>query len=304
MGELTLRDRLVAAGYGAGWRVVRMLPPGAARSLFTAGADFAARRNGPGAQRLRRNLARVVPQAGQEELDDLVRAGLRSYARYWMEAFRLPSMDHAEVARNVEANTTGVEYLEAALAEGNGVVMAIPHSANWDAVGLWLARRHGRFTTVAERLKPEALYEKFVAYRESLGFEVVPVTGGERSPAVVLAERLRENKVVCLLADRDLTPSGKPVTFFGAETKMPAGPAYLAARTGAVLLPCGSWFTEDGWALRIHPPLPVAGVRQVPAATQALADVLAADIAAHPADWHMLQDLWLADRAPVGQDVS
>ena len=292
---MTRGERLADIGYAAGWRLVRTLPEPVASGLFRAGADFAARRGGPGALRLRRNLARVVPQAGPEELDELVRAGLRSYARYWMEAFRLPSMDLRSVARRVDETATGTEYLDKALADGRGAVMALPHSGNWDVAGVWLSHTHGRFTTVAERLKPESLYDRFVAYRESLGFEIVPATGGDRNPAVVLAERLRENKVVCLLADRDMTPAGRPVTFFGAQTTMPAGPAYLAARTGAALIPAGLWFTEDGWGLRFHPPVQVAGIRGVPAATQALADVFAADIAAHPQDWHMLQPLWQED---------
>lgn len=288
-------ERLADAGYAAGWRLVRTLPAPVASTLFRAGADLAARRRGPGALRLRRNLARVVPHAGPDELDALVRAGLRSYARYWREAFRLPSMDLASVHRRVDEAVIGAENLEKALADGRGAVLALTHSGNWDAAGVWLVRKHGRFATVAERLKPESLYDRFVAYRESLGFEVIPATGGDRNPAVVLAERLRENTVVCLLADRDLTPTGRQVDFFGAAAKMPAGPAYLAARTGAALLPAACWFTEDGWGLRIHPPIPVAGVREVQAGTQALADVFAADIAARPQDWHMLQNLWLED---------
>ncbi|SDC33169.1 phosphatidylinositol mannoside acyltransferase [Actinokineospora iranica] len=302
-GDMNWGDRLQATGYGLGWRLVRTLPDGAARALFQAGADLAARRAGPGSQRLRANLARVVPQAGVAELDDLVRQALRSYARYWLEAFRLPSMDHQAIHAAIDATMTGKEYIDAALAEGNGVVLALPHSGNWDAAGVWLVGEHGRFTTVAERLKPESLYERFVAYRESLGFEILPASGGDRLPGVVLAERLRENKIVCLVADRDLTPTGTPVTFFGAQTRMPPGPAYLAARTGAALLPAGLWFTDDGWGLRIHPPLQVNGIRGVPAATQALADTLAADIAAHPADWHMLQDLWISDLSPAGQEA-
>ncbi|WP_018685913.1 phosphatidylinositol mannoside acyltransferase [Actinokineospora enzanensis] len=288
-------DRLQAGGYGLGWRLARTLPEPFAATLFRAGADLAARRAGAGTRQLRANLARVVPQAGPAELDDLVRQSLRSYARYWMEAFRLPTMDHTEIHARVKSAMTGNEYVNAALREGNGVVLALAHSGNWDAAGVWLVGEHGRFTTVAERLRPESLYEKFVAYRESLGFEILPATGGDRNPAVVLAERLRQNGIVCLLADRDLTPAGRPVTFFGHRTRMPAGPAYLAARTGAHLLPAGLWFTDDGWGLRIHPPVKVDGVRGIQAATQTLADILAADIAAHPADWHMLQKLWLDD---------
>ncbi|EWC61282.1 Lauroyl/myristoyl acyltransferase [Actinokineospora spheciospongiae] len=287
---------LAATAYGLGWRLVRLLPEAAAKTLFRAGADWAARRGGPGARRLRANLARVVPQAGPEELDALVREGLRSYARYWMETFRLPTMDVAAIHANVAANITGAEYITAGLAEGNGVVIALTHSGNWDAAGTWLVREHGSFTTVVERLKPESLFEKFVAYRESLGFEILPAEGGARMASVVMAERLRENRVVCLVGDRDLSPRGIPVTFFGQPAQLPAGPAYLAARTGAVLLPAGVWFTDDGWAVRIHPPVPVGGVKGIPAATQALADVFAADIGSHPADWHMLQPVWTADK--------
>ncbi len=300
---MKLGERIADLGYGAGWGLVRAMPEGAARGLFQAGADVAARRGGPGVLRLRRNLARVVPQAGTEELDALVRQSLRSYARYWMEAFRLPSMDHRAIHAAIDVEVTGKENLAAALAEGNGAVMALPHSGNWDAAGVWLVREHGSLVTVAERLKPESVYDRFVAYRESLGFEVLPTEGGPVPPALVLARRLRRNGVVCLLADRELSPAGIPVTFFGARTLMPAGPAFLAARTGAALIPAGLWFTEDGWGLRLHPPIRVNGTEGVPSATQALADVLAADIAGHPADWHMMQPLWIDDLPPERREA-
>ncbi|MCP2166608.1 phosphatidylinositol mannoside acyltransferase [Goodfellowiella coeruleoviolacea] len=299
----SVNEALAALGYLAGWRLTRALPEGVAHWLFGAAADLAARRGGPGATQLRRNLARVVPRAGADELDDLVRQAMRSYARYWCEAFRLRPADRAGVVRDGDRFVTGQEYLDAALAQGNGAVLALPHSGNWDLAGVWLAGHCGSFTTVAERLRPEVLYRRFVAYRESLGFEVVPLTGGARPAASVLAERLRANQVVCLLADRDLTDAGVRVQFFGEPARMPAGAAYLAARTGAALLPAGCWYTEDGWGVRIHPPIRIAGIRGVPAATQALADVFAADIAAHPADWHMLQRVWEADlpEAPGGR---
>ena len=289
---------LADVGFGAGWRLVRLLPAGTANTLFRVGADRAARRNGPGTQQLRRNLARVVPQAGEDELAALVRDGLRSYARYWCETFRLPAMDHAGIYKDLDAHVAGQENLDAALAAGRGAIVALPHSGNFDAAGVWVAQRKGGFTTVVERLRPESLYRRFVAFRESLGFEVLPLTGGERHPFVVLSQRLRANKVICLIADRDLSATGLPVMFFGEPAKMPGGPALLAARTGAALLPVASWNTEDGWEFRIHPPIPVAGKPDVPAATQALADVFAGDIAAHPADWHMTQKLWLSDLSP------
>lgn len=287
-------DRLADLGYASGWRLVRMLPAPVANTIFSVGADMAAARGGAGILQLRRNLGRVVPQADETELDELVRRAVRSYARYWQEAFRLPAMDLDAMYERLDEMIDGVDNLTAAFHEGNGAVLALPHSGNWDVAGVWLARHSGRFATVAERLKPESLYHRFVAYRESLGFEILPLTGG-RPPFEVLAERLRANGAVCLLADRDLTTSGVPVTFFGEKTRMPAGPAKLAASTGAALLPVGLWFTDDGWGMRIHPRIRVNGPEEVPSATQVLADVFAGDIAAHPADWHMLQKLWLAD---------
>lgn len=282
------------AAYRSGWRLVRILPEKAADTLFAIGADLAARRSGAGTVQLRHNLARVVPQAGPEELDELTRKALRSYARYWKEAFRLPSADLDQMYRSVDACADGVENLGAALREGRGAILALPHSGNWDAAGVWLVRHAGRFSTVVERLRPESLYRRFVRYRESLGFEILPDTGGE-SPFDVLCRRLRSNRVVCLVSDRDLSASGVEVTFFGQRTRMPAGPARLAADTGAPLLPVGLWFTDHGWGLRIHPRIRVDGRDEVASATQLLADTFAGDIAAHPADWHMMQKLWLAD---------
>lgn len=290
-----MKDKLADLGYAAGWRLVRLMPEGLAKILFDRASDWVTGRGGEGVAQLRANLRRVVPRAGEAELDELVRLAMRSYARYWRESFRLPSADLDATYRNVARNVTGAENLDAALAEGRGTVLAVPHSGNYDMGGVWLVGHAGSLTTVVERLKPESVYRRFVEFRESLGFEVLPLTGGERNPAVVLAERLRENKVVVLLADRDLTAGGVPVTFFGRRTMMPAGPASLAATTGAALLPTGSWFTEDGWVVRVHPPVRVSGPSGVPSATQALADVFAADIAAHPTDWHMLQKLWIED---------
>jgi len=117
----------------------------------------------------------------------------------------------------------------------------------------------------------------------------------------VLAERLRAGGAVCLVADRDLSRGGVEVQFFGEPTRMPGGPAMLSALTGAPVLPVGLWFTDDGWGHRVNPPIdaPEGRLREkVAAGTQAVADVFAREIAAHPTDWHMLQPLWLADLSP------
>ena len=287
-------SRLTDLGYAAGWRLLRFVPEGLATRAFHAGAHLAARRDGPGARQLRRNLARVVPAATPAELDGLVRAGLRSYARYWQETFLLPWADHAALVGRLDGAMEGIGYLNDALAAGCGVVVVLPHSGNWEMAGLWFVARHGVFSTVAERLKPEALYQRFVAYRSGLGFDIVPLTGAG-SPAPRLLRRLRTGGVVCLLADRDLTGAGTAVEFFGAAARMPLGPARLAAATGATLLVIGCWFTPEGWGMRFHPPVPVPDRSTVLQATQTVADYFAFDIAAHPQDWHMLQPLWIDD---------
>lgn len=284
--------RLTDLGYAAGWRLVRALPEFAARNAFEAGAAYAARGGGP--DQLRRNLARVTGVPPAEVPDSLLRASLGSYARYWREAFRLPSMDHGLLARRLDQAVRGADHLDEALKDGRGAIMALPHSGNWDMAGVWLVNTHGRFATVAERLKPESLYHRFVEYRESLGFEVLPLTGGSRPPFDVLSERLRDNGLVCLMSDRDLTRSGVEVTFFGEATRLPAGPARLAVETGAALLPVHTWYEADVTVVGFDPPLDTSS-GDVGAITQALADRFATNIAAHPADWHMMQPQWIAD---------
>jgi phosphatidylinositol dimannoside acyltransferase len=279
-------------GYAAGWKTVRAMPEFAARNMFDAGARYASRNGGP--TQLRKNLARVLGVPPDEVPGSLMRASLASYARYWREAFRLPAMNHRALGQQLDKAVLGQENLAAALASGRGAVIALPHSGNWDMAGVWLVQKHGRFTTVAERLKPESLYRRFIEYRESLGFEVTPLSGGQRSPFELLSERLRDNRVVCLMAERDLTRTGVQVSFFGELTRMPAGPAKLAIETGALLLPAHCWFQDDSWAVTIYPALDCTS-GDVDFITQSLSDVFARNIAAHPADWHMLQPQWLAD---------
>ena len=308
-GELA--GRLTDLGYALGWRAVRAAPAGLAAGVFRAGADLAARRDGPGPRQLRANLARVLRHAGAEpteaELAALTAEALRSYARYWCEAFRLPAMDPVALHDAVDPTVLGVQHLERALAGGRGVVAALTHSGNWDVAGAWLVRALARrgepatFVTVAERLRPESLYRRFVAYRESLGFEVLPADAGARTVAT-LAARLRANRVVCLVADRELGAGGVEVDFCGEPARLPAGPAQLARHTGAALLPFAGWFTPGGWGLRFDPPIEIPAGPVGPAvraATQELADVFATDLAAHPADWHMLQPIWTVDRTPI-----
>ena len=295
--------RLTDAGFGVAWSLMKSLPEPIADRIFRQAADVAFRRRGPSVVQLARNLHRVLGERSTpESLAAVTQAGMRSYARYWKETFRLPAMNHDEVFERVEAVAIGSEHIDRAVADGRGIVLPITHSGNWDVAGLWVTRRWGSMTTVAERLKPESLFEKFVAYRESLGMEILPLTGG-RSPSAVLRERLGAGAIVPLVGDRDLSASGVPVTLFGEPTRIPAGPAMLAALTDSYLCPTDLSFTEGadgpgGWAIHIHPPVTIPGTRlaeQVRGGAQLIAGIFERGIAAHPADWHMLQPLWPAD---------
>jgi lauroyl/myristoyl acyltransferase len=298
-----VKDRLIAFGYAAGWRVVRALPRPAARALFNAAADRGFKGNGPGTQRLRRNLRHVVgPQMPDAELENLVRAGLRSYARYWLEAFRLPSRTREQLRTDFRLEPEA--EFHAVLAEGKGLIVALPHLANWDAAGAWAIAHGYKLVTVAERLKPEAVFEQFVAYREKLGMEVIPLTGGQRAPLDLLAERATQGYAVVLLADRDLSARGVEVRFFGGRTRMPLGPALLAIRTGAPLYACNLRFTDTqtvGTLHRIALPAESEGALDVriKLVTQRIADAFEIGIAEHPQDWHMLQKMWLDQPARV-----
>ncbi|MEU6392271.1 phosphatidylinositol mannoside acyltransferase [Streptomyces sp. NPDC046939] len=291
------QDRVTDALYGLGWAGVKKLPEPVAQRLGRTIADQVWKRRGKGVLRLEANLARVVPDATPERLAELSKAGMRSYLRYWMESFRLPAWSRQRIRDGFTPQD--VHYLTEGLAAGKGVVLALPHMGNWDLAGAWVTTNLGTpFATVAERLKPETLYDRFVAYREGLGMEVLPHTGG--SAFGTLARRLRAGGLVCLVADRDLSTSGVEVKFFGETTRMPAGPAMLAQQTGALLLPVTLWYDSSSVMRgRVHPPVdvPETGTRaeKTSVMTQALADAFATGIADHPEDWHMLQRLWLAD---------
>lgn len=290
--RIPLGEQLTDLGYAAGWQLVRNMPEFAARNMFDAGALYAARGGGP--EQLRKNLSRVLNVPPAKVPGSLIRASLASYARYWREAFRLPSMDQRTLGERLRPCLLGTEHVHAGLRRGNGVILALPHSGNWDMAGVAVVHQFGKFTTVAERLKPESLYQRFVEYRETLGFEILPLTGGARPPIDVLAERLTDNRVVCLMADRDLSRNGVQVNLFGEATRLPAGSAKLAVATGATLLTVHCWNKPDDWAFEISPAVDTSS-GDVTVITQSLAALFEAGIAAHPTDWHMLQPQWLAD---------
>jgi lauroyl/myristoyl acyltransferase len=291
-----IAGRLTDVGYAAGWRAVRMLPEPAARAGFDRAGRWAAGRDGAGVRQLRANLRVATGGALSEAgLDELTDRAMSSYARYWQEAFRLPTLTADRIRRDTVL--PGLEHIARARDEGRGVIVALPHSGNWDAAGAWFVDWLGApFMTIAERLKPESLYRRFLEYRETLGFRVVPLTGGERPSSEVLRDWLADGGVACLLVDRNFGAGGVQVDFFGRPTTMPSGAALLAERTGAALVPAVCQFTGSGWLVTVHPEVPVRGEGRlkdrVSAAMQGVADAFSATIATQPEDWHMLGRIW------------
>ena len=296
-----LSEQVTYRLYAFGWGVVKRLPERTAYKLFELIADRVWAKRGKGVTRLEHNLARVLgPEATPERVREVSHQGMRNYLRYWCEAFRLETWSRERADSTFHLG--GEQDLKDGMASGRGVVLALPHMGNWDHAGYWAAGQFDGFTTVMERLKPEPLYERFVAYRESVGMEVLPLTGGQGS-FLGLVRRLKAGGLVCLVAERDLTDRGIAVQFFGETTKLPAGPAALALSTGALLLPVTLWYEKDHQRAMVHPEIkpPAEGTRDQKIADmcQRLADVFAQGIAEHPADWHMLQRLWLVDLDPA-----
>jgi KDO2-lipid IV(A) lauroyltransferase len=296
-----IKDRLVSMAFEAGWRLVCRLPEPWARQLFAFGADIAWRRQGPGVQVLEGNLVRVLGAGAEgKELRAMSRQVMRSYGRYYLETFRLQAIPAQRLLTGMHNDSPNVDLTMEYLKNGRGVIYALPHSGQYEAAGAWIiARGAGSFTTVAERLKPEEVFQKFLKFRQGLGMEVLPTSGGPH-PFGVMAQRLRAGKLVCLVADRDLSDTAVEVKFFGEEALMPAGPAALAIQTGAALMPVSCWFVgDDEWGTYVHDeiPVPAGGDRKAKVAvmTQQLATTFEQGIREHPHDWHMLQRLFVSD---------
>ena len=246
----------------------------------------------------------ITPSEFGAELRALSRAVMRSYARYYLETFRLQIIPDERILSGMHVNMEQLDRTLEYMRSGRGVIYALPHMGDFEQAGRWvILAGAGSVTVPVERLKPEAVFQKFLAFRQGLGMEVVPTTGGPHAFGV-MAQRLREGKLVCIVADRDLSDTGVEVDFFGEKALVPAGPAMLAVQTGAALMPVGCWFVgEDEWGAHIYDeiPVPAEGERKqkVAAMTQAMARVFEQAISEHPEDWHMLQKVFVSDLDPA-----
>jgi lauroyl/myristoyl acyltransferase len=290
--------------YRAGAELARVVPEPIAVPFTRAASSVAPAVLAQRRRQVERNLRRIHgPDYGGRELQRAVAATFDSYGRYFYELFVLPTRSQTWVDTHFHCN--GADHIRAAVDRGHGAVMALPHLGNWDLAGAWLAGQGYTVTVVAEPVEPPELFEWFVRTRAQLGMRVIPLS---RTAGTEVLRALQAGEVVCLLCDRDLTGDGVDVEFFGERTTMPGGPAMAALRTGAPILPVGTYFRPGGrQEAFVEPPLDtertVVDGRKAPLRddvariTQDLAHHFEGLIRVDPTHWHLLQPNWPSDRA-------
>lgn len=286
-----MKDFLVARAYFFGWSIIRRISEKRATSLFQRLGLWMYKRNGKSVARLRSNLARVQPELPASELDDLVRSGVLSYMRYWMDTFRSPDWSKERILSTVTVNNE--HLLMNPINNRTGVVVSLPHAGNWDHAGSYFCSRGAQLVTVVEVLKPRALFEKFLAYRQAIGMEALPL---DSRAFPTLLQRARDGKLIALVADRDLSSSGIDVQFFGGVARMPAGPAIVAIRAGIPLATAFVSYTQAGIHVNLQEiEIPQSGDEEsrIKTTVQLCADNFAEGIKEFPHDWHMMQRIWV-----------
>jgi phosphatidylinositol dimannoside acyltransferase len=288
-----MKDFIIARAYFLGWTLIRRMPEKSATNLFLWLGSRMLKKNGRSVKRLRSNLARVNPLLQADELQNLIAQGVMSYMRYWRETFRSPDWTRERILSTVTVSNE--HLLMDPINSGSPVVVALPHAGNWDHAGSYFCLKGAKLVTVAEVLKPRALFEKFLEYRQAIGMEVLPL---DSSAFGTLLERAQEGKLIALVADRDLSRSGIDVRFFDGTARMPAGPALVAIRTGSPLVTAFVSYTPSGIHIQLDAiEIPTVGDEdaKVKIVVQRCADNFAVGILKNPEDWHMMQRIWVDD---------
>lgn len=286
---------LIGWAYGIAWFLVKRLPERLTYYIFQKIADVSYQKDIKGVQQLRANLSFMLKlNKDSIELEKIVKKGMRSYLRYWQETFRLPKWDRNYLEKNIRIK--GKINLESAQQTGKPLVTAIAHMGNWDAAGFWYTNYFGKLTTVAERLKPESLFNKFVKFRNSFGVEIIP-TSGETDIFIKLVRRAKEGRMIALVADRDISKNGVEINYGNSKTTFPVGPAAIVTAIDGLIIPMSSYYDFDKkLTFEFFPPLsPVINESKetnVLNLTQKLASFFENEIKKHPQDWHLLQRVW------------
>ena len=278
--------------YLIAWKLIALLPEKSAYKLADYVSDRIYKKNGKGINRLRGNYGRVMPEYSPQKLEELTKLGMRSYLRYWFDTFRL-----SKWSKNRIISTTQVireNLLRDPIQSKQGCIVALPHAGNWDHAAAYFCSTGITLTAVVEKLKPEAIFKKFLAYRQSIGIEAI---SHKEKTIPILTQRLQAGKLIALVADRDMSRNGIEVNFFGKTSKMPSGPAILAIKTGAPLITAYVRYTPGGIEIifdeTLKPTNSGSEEEQIKIITQSMADNFAKRIKENPVDWHMLQRIWV-----------
>ncbi len=288
LGYLTLR-------VGAG--LIGLLPAGGARRLGRAGGvvwhAFAKGRR----TMAERHMTRVLGEAGPPA-EAAASKVMQSYGRYYAEALWARGRRVEELVAHTSVD--GLQRIIDAREAGKGMIYGLPHVGNWEVAAPVAVNEKVPVVAVAESLPNRRITDWFTRMRAEFGIEIVLATGGS---AVMrqLENALSDNKAVALLSDRDLKGKGVEVEFFGETTTLPPGPATLAIRTGAPLLPVASYYDgPDRYRVVVREaiPVPEEGSRseKVRKMTQELAHQMEDLIRAAPEQWHLVQPNWPSDR--------
>ncbi len=243
-----------------------------------------------------RHMRRIQPELKERQIRRAVQKSYESYARYYIETFRLPLLNSKQIQSGVSID--GFEHIESGLKLGKGVILALPHLGGWEWSGRWLIQRGHRLNAVVEKLQSPRLFEMFLQHRKKYGVQVIPL---DESAGVAVQQALARNEVVALLSDRDIQGTGIEVEFFGERTTIPTGPAFFALRTGAALVPLATYFTKrlDGHKTIVRPAIQVERIatlrEDMQRISQDLANELELLIHRDPAQWHLFQPNWPSD---------
>jgi KDO2-lipid IV(A) lauroyltransferase len=274
------------------WKLIAVLPEKLAYKFANYVSDQIYNKNGKGIKRLRSNYGRVMPEYPDQKLEELTKMGMRSCLRYWFDTFRLSKWSKKRIISTTQVIRENL--LRDPIQSKRGCIVALPHAGNWDHAAAYFCSTGITVTAVVEKLKPEAIFNKFLAYRESIGIEAI---SHKEKTIPILTQRLQEGKLIALVADRDMSRNGIEVNFFGRTSKMPSGPAILAIKTGSPLITAYVRYTFGGIEIIFDEIVMPAGSateeEQIKLITQSIADNFAKRIKEYPVDWHMLQSIWV-----------
>jgi KDO2-lipid IV(A) lauroyltransferase len=293
---MKLATKASALAFWLGWNVLWLLPEPLVAWSFNRAADYCWRKKIRGVRQLEANLSRALGlSVFSTQIRTLSKSGMRSYMRYYYESFLLSHWNERKIAAMIQVENA--EPVQKAIAAG-GVVLALPHIGNWDLAGAWATKNLGPVATVAERLKPESVFKKFLAMREAIGIKVVPLSG-ETGVYEFLRDELNKGSLLPILNDRDVAKSGLSNEFFGVQASLPVGAALLALDTGRPLFTCATWYKGKNLVITFDEQIPVpaaasgrARLKQAQEISAVIAQRFESQIQAHPQDWHMLQPIW------------